>query len=197
MIGGLLLIAAALCLLCYNLWEEWRGNLSSAAALEQVREMTPREETWEFAGEAAIPDYLLNPEMEMPVIEVDGQAYIGVLSIPALKRELPVTAQWDDEKLKAAPCRFEGSAYLNNLIIAGHNYRSHFGGLKNLQSGDEITFTDAEGNRFLYEVTELEILRGNEIDRLKSGEWDLTLFTCTMGGENRVAVRCHCTTTAQ
>lgn len=36
MMGGLLLMAAALFLTCYNLWEEHRAEVSASAALEQI-----------------------------------------------------------------------------------------------------------------------------------------------------------------
>lgn len=194
MMGGLLLMAAALFLTCYNLWEEHRAEVSASAALEQILPKLPEAEMPasppEDIQEAIIPDYLLNPEMEMPTVETDGQAYIGVLSIPALDLELPVISEWSYPRLKIAPCRFEGSAYLDDLIIAGHNYRSHFGGLKNLRPGDEVTFTDAEGNVFRYTVAELETVGGNDLEGLESGEWDLTLFTCTLARTTRVVVRC-------
>lgn len=194
MMGGLLLMAAALFLTCYNLWEERRAEVSASAALEQILpELSAAEAPVpppEEVQEAVIPDDLLDPEMEMPTVETDGQAYIGVLAIPALELELPVISQWSYPRLKIAPCRFEGSAYSDDLIIAGHNYRSHFGGLKNLRPGDEVTFTDVEGEVFRYTVAELETLDGNDLEGLESGEWDLTLFTCTLARTTRVVVRC-------
>ena len=60
--------------------------------------------------------------MEMPTVEINGQECIGTLEIPSLGLKFPVISEWSDEKLKKAPCRYSGSAYLNNLIIAGHNY---------------------------------------------------------------------------
>ena len=194
MMGGVLLIVASLFLTCYNIWEERRAETSAAVALGQILPEMPPVETPaalpEDMQEAVVPDYLLNPEMEMPTMEIDGQAYIGVLSIPALDLELPVIGEWSYPRLKIAPCRFEGSAYLDNLIIAAHNYRSHFGGLKNLLPGDEVAFTDVDGNVFRYTVAELETLGGNDLEELESGDWDLTLFTCTLGGKSRVTVRC-------
>lgn len=194
MMGGLLLMAAALFLTCYNLWEERRAEASASAALEQILPELPTAEAPvpppEDIQEAVIPDDLLNPEMEMPTVETDGQAYIGVVAIPALELELPVISQWSYPHLKIAPCRFEGSVYSDDLIIAGHNYRSHFGGLKNLRPGDEVTFTDVEGDVFRYTVAELETLDGNDLEGLESGEWDLTLFTCTLARTTRVVVRC-------
>ena len=188
--GGLLLLAAALFLTCYNLWEEHRAEASASAALEQILPELSEDEEPAPPPEDGIPDGLLRPEREMPTVEADGQAYIGVLSIPALGLELPVISQWSYPHLEIAPCRFEGSAYLGDLIIAAHNYRSHFGGLKNLRPGDEVTFTDVEGNVFRYIVAELETLDGNDLEGLEGGEWDLTLFTCTLARTTRVVVRC-------
>lgn len=194
MMGGLLLMAAALFLTCYNLWEDRRAEVSASAALEQIlpelsEAGTPAPPP-EDIQEEAVPDYLLNPEMEMPTVEIDGQAYIGVLAIPVLDLELPVISEWSYPRLKLAPCRFQGSAYLDDLIIVAHNYRSHFGGLKNLRPGDKVTFTDAEGNVFRYAVAELETLGGNDLEKLEGGGWDLTLVTCSLSGKSRVTVRC-------
>jgi len=194
MAGGLLLIAAALFLTCYNVWEERQAEASASEALMQILPEIPVDEPEpvpsEDVQEAVIPDYLLNPEMEMPIVEIDGQDYIGVLTVPVLELELPVISEWNYPRLKIAPCRFEGSAYLNNLIIAAHNYNSHFGRLRNLLPGDEVTFTDVDGNIFSYTVTEMETLGKDGLEELENGDWDLTLFTCTMGGKTRVVVRC-------
>ena len=84
-----------------------------------------------------------------------------------------------------------GSAYTDDLIIAAHNYTRHFGNLKNLEPGDRIIFTDVDGNVFSYEVILRETLMPTAIEEMESGDWDLTLFTCTIGGAYRVTVRCQ------
>ena len=138
----------------------------------------------------AQPDFVLNPGKEMPTVSVDGSDCIGVLEVPALELSLPVMSGWSYPKLRIAPCRFEGSAYSGDLIVAGHNYARHFGGLKRLSAGDEVRFTDAAGNVFVYAVLRVDTLSGGDADGMRAGEWDLTLFTCTYGGRSRVAVRC-------
>ena len=77
--------------------------------------------------------------------------------------------------MKLAPCQYQGSAYLDNMILAGHNYRAHFAGLKDIQIGDAVIFTDAEDSCFHYEVSGLEELPGTAICEMESGDWDLTL----------------------
>lgn len=98
--------------------------------------------------------------------------------------------QWSYANLKSAPCRYRGSTYLDTLILCGHNYRSHFGKLKKLREGDEVSFTDMDGNVFLYEVALAETMMPTAIEEMESGDWALTMFTCTIGGASRVTVRC-------
>ena len=193
---GLLLIAAALILVSYNLYDGLRAERAASQVVDRLSADFPSEAAPEApagsAGDqesAVIPDYVLNPDMEMPVENIDGTDVIGVLRIPALELELPVISEWSYPDLKTAPCRYSGSAYLNNLIICAHNYRSHFGKLKNLCEGDIATFTDMDGNVFTYKMVERETLLPKSIDAMESGDWDLTLFTCTVGGQSRVTIR--------
>lgn len=198
---GLLLVAAALFLAAYNLYDEARAKRSATEIMASLEadipgvlspepfEITEETNTAALLEEVEIPDYLLNPDMEMPVENIDGIDYIGVLRIPTLELELPIISEWSYQKLKIAPCRYSGSAYQDDLIIAAHNYNSHFGNLKNLREGDTATLTDMDGNVFTYEMAELEILQPTDIEGMDSGEWDLTLFTCTIGGSSRVTAR--------
>ena len=195
-ITGLLLFAAALALSVYNLWDGYRAEQSREKLLEEYRDKNQNisdegEQAEESDGQ--IPDYQLNPEMEMPEItleDLDGAACIGVLEIPEIDLKLPVLSEWSYPLLKKAPCRYSGSAYLDNLVIAAHNYRTHFGKLKELETGDEVIFTDATGNRFEYKVAVIEALTPQSVEDMTSGEWALSLFTCTLDGKNRVTVRC-------
>jgi len=59
-----------------------------------------------------------------------------------------------------------------------------------LRTGDVITFTDMNGVTVRYEVVALDILQPTAVEEMTSGEFDLTLFTCTYGGKTRVTVRC-------
>ena len=195
-ITGLLLFAAALALSVYNLWDGYRAVQSREKLLEEYRDKNQNisgegEQAEESDGQ--IPDYQLNPEMEMPEItleDLDGAACIGVLEIPKIDLKLPVLSEWSYQLLKKAPCRYSGSAYLDNLVIAAHNYRTHFGKLKELETDDEVIFTDAAGNRFEYKVAAVEALTPQSVEDMTSGEWALSLFTCTLDGKNRVTVRC-------
>jgi sortase A len=196
--AGLILVTAAVLLLVYNLWDGHRARESEEAILaEYLQENKKASESPDASDkedEQNIPDYLLNPDMDMPeytLKSLGDVACIGILEIPALNLELPVISSWSYSSLRLAPCRYSGSAYKGNLVIAAHNYQSHFGGLRTLPEGSEVFFTDAVGNRFSYYVAVTEALTPWSVDDMTSGEWPLTLFTCTLDSQNRVTVRCE------
>lgn len=184
---GLLLIVLALSLTVYNIWDEKRAGQEASEVLEKLTEEID-EPTEEAEAEML---YQMYPDMEMPAIQIDGKRYLGILEIPALDLRLPIMESWSYPNLKHSPCRYEGSAYSEDLIIAGHDYRSHFGLLKKLQQGDQMAFTDVDGNQFVYEVAGKEVLAGTDVEEMKSGDWDMTLFTCTYSGRTRMTIRCE------
>lgn len=186
---GILCLLAAFCLTAYNIWSDAQAGETADSALRQMKQF---QDDTVNPSEEEIPDYILNPEMDMPTQEIDGQDYIGTLVIESLGLSLPIISEWSYPRLRIAPCRYAGSAYLDNMVIAAHNYKSHFGHLKNLSQGDTVTFTDIDGNVFNYQVVEIETLPPYSIQEMTSGDWDLTLFTCTIGGQARVTIRCEC-----
>lgn len=187
-LGIALLLAAAL-LALWNIRQSARANAASASAAaaltESIGAALPPD-----TGETVIPDYVLDPAMPMPSREADGLSCIGLLELPSLDLSLPVQSEWSYPALKLAPCRYSGSAYQNDLVIAAHNYRSHFGPLARASVGDAVRFTDADGNVFRYKIAELETLSPTAIEEMTVSDWELTLFTCTLGGSARLAVRC-------
>lgn len=197
-VGTLCLLAAAVITLS-NHHEDRVAGEQAKEILDSIHEVTPITETAfssaqslleKNSDEQIVPDYILNPDMEMPSIEIDGNLYIGTISFPTLDLELPVMNSWSYPKLKKAPCLYFGSIYKGNAVIAAHNYDSHFGRLPELKVGDTICFTDTDGNVFNYEVIIQEVLAPSAIDEMVGSDADLTLFACTVGGASRFTVRC-------
>ena len=204
---GMLLLLSAAILTSLNFIEDGQAGEAAGNALEQLllaerdardaarraSSETSDEPAADSSGITLDPVYLNDntstPEGEMPVIEIDGYDYIGVLQIPSLDLTLPVISDWSYPALQIAPCRYEGSAYDGGMVIAGHNFDSHFGKLSQLESGDEIKFIDLSGNTFTYAVAETEVLEATAIEEMVTGGWDLTLFTCTLSGQTRFTVR--------
>lgn len=216
---GLLLIAAALCLTLLNFREATAAGDSATEIAAQLTAVIPQSNTprptepqasmptepapststllptppasTEPTQPQQVPLYEQYPEMEMPTVQLDGRNYLGVLKIPVLGLELPVMTDWSYPKLKIAPCRYSGSIYQGDLVVMAHNYAQHFGRIKNLNPGDAVLFTDIDGNVFHYQVAAIETLHPTDIENMTSGEWPLTLFTCTTGRTYRVTVRCE------
>lgn len=194
-LAGILLMGSALWLFLNNRAEEEQAAVSVEAVVPQVVEAIElkREELREVA-ETPLPLFIRvqkpDPEREMPVVEIDGNGYIGYLSIPDLDLELPIMSDWSYPQLRRAPCRYSGSLYLDNLVLMAHNYNRHFGRIDELRTGDRITFTDMEGLMVEYEVVALDVLEPTAVEEMIAGEYDLTLFTCTYGGKSRVTLRC-------
>ena len=187
---GAVLILSALLLLIYNRCEDVRAGqeaeslLASVEAVISAQEMaTPNKPE---STEALSPP--LDPEM--PVVTLDGYEYVGYVEIPTLGLKLPVMAEWDYTRLRIAPCRQFGSSRTDNLVIAAHNYDTHFGKLKELSKGDTVIFTDMEGIVSTYCIEKLETLSPDAVDTVLNSGYDLVLYTCTKGGKTRVTVFC-------
>lgn len=181
---GLCCLCSAGALTLSNRLEETRGEKASYR-VEKILE----EDVIPSLPEAGDAGYGTTAT-QIQTIEIDGHDYIGVLEIPSLELSLPVLYQWSDELLKEAPCRYQGSFLNDTMIIAGHNYRKHFSRIKGMKPGDTIRFTDVNGGVYQYIVDDLEKIKGSDIQGMEEGEWDLTLFTCSYGGQDRIAVRC-------
>lgn len=190
MVLGAALVLTALSLFLHNQWEASGAEQSVQALLPQLQQQIQERQEGQ-AESGKVPPEQLDPKYyEMTEVGIDGYAYIGYLSIPALGLELPIMSQWDYERLKIAPCRYDGSTKSDDLVLLAHNYGKHFGTLKNLIPGDEVYFMDMDNVISHYQVVTVEILTPDAVDEMVAGEYDLTLFTCTYGGQNRVTVRC-------
>lgn len=197
--AGSLMILSALVLCISNIYDSRRAARYSAEALRSLKQLIPSEPTvtvpvtsldssdlfYEYEQEASAPS-------QPDDIIIDGYEYCGYISIPSLDIELPVMSSYELSYLKRSPCRFSGSTQTNDLIIAAHNYNSHFGRIGSLSFGDRLIFTDTSGRRCNYTVSCTEYIDGNDIDSMLRGaaeQWDLTLFSCTISGRERVTIR--------
>lgn len=184
-LGGLLVLGAA-ALYGYNCWEDQSAAQATGEVLPILRQEVEKKQE-DLSGEISIPDPY---DPEMTVVTIEGQDYVGMLAVPALDLEMPILSQWSQEKLRYSPCRYSGSTKTNDLVIAAHNYSSHFGRLNKLQQGDSVIFTDMDGVTIFYQVASVEVLPANAVEEMTAGEYDLSLFTCTYDGQQRFTVRC-------
>lgn len=186
---GSVLLLAALGLYGYNRYEDAQAGAEAQVVvqdLEQKLEQTvSKAESTETSSDS---EEMLSPEL--PVVMLDGYDYIGVISIPAIDIKLPVMSDWSYPKLKISPCREFGSSRTDDLVIAAHNYESHFGKLGSVSVGDNVIFTDMDGVENHYIVQKTDILQPTDVDAVEHSGYDLVLYTCTYGGKTRITVFC-------
>ena len=197
LLGALLIIGA----IVLTYWNQREDNIAQESAVQivpqlvqQIQDNTDVEDVdldMEAIPELYKPVELLTEEdKEMTEVEINGNLYIGYISIPALHMELPIMSNWSYPQLKIAPCRYDGSIRGEDLVLMAHNYKSHFGPISRLKIGDEVFFADMDGKTTGYEVVGKDVLDPTAVEAMTAGEYDLTLFTCTYGGASRVTVYC-------
>ena len=180
-VRGVVLLLAAGGLYAYNRYEDAHAG---AEAQTVVADLQQKVETPEPEAESGP----LDPEL--PVVEVDGNEYVGEISLPAIGIDLPVMSEWSYPKLKISPCRQFGSSRTDDLVIAAHNYESHFGKIGTLALGDEVRFTDMDGIENHYTVSAIEVHDPTDVEAVEHSGHDLVLYTCTYGGKTRIVVFC-------
>lgn len=209
LMAGLILVAAASVLYLLNERQDEMAGQTAGILLEQLQLNESFGPEPDAVAPSADPENTPQPavsspmeeqpptkqeeppaEATMPVKLVAGYETVGVLRIPALGVELPVLDNWDYDRLKLAPCRYTGTAAGGDLILMGHNYRSHFKPLYQAEPGIEVEFTDVNGVRYSYVVDRVDTIKGSETEKLPA-DYELSLFTCTPGGQSRLVVRCR------
>ena len=109
---------------------------------------------------------------------LSGYDLVGILRVPSVGVELPVLSRWSYPLLNVAPCRYSGSVETGDLIILGHNYKSHLQPLERVAVGDDVQFTDVNGVTCRYVVAAVDIIHKSESEKLAS-DYPLSIFTCT------------------
>lgn len=182
---GVFLILAAFILVLYNFYREYNAK-------KKVEKYLPKLE--KIIKDHSGGNNNADNEKSSKTMNIDGMNFLGILSVPSKNLELPILADYSYELLDTAPCRYSGSYDSDDLVIGGHNYRSHFSKLKSIKNGEEIFFTSFDGTVYKYSVLRVEILETTQIEDLinkqNTDDWDLTLFTCTSSGAARCVIRC-------
>ena len=206
-LGGCML-AAALGLLFYFHWQDRRAGAAADELTGQVEAVLQAEER--IAPEDG--RQVASDETEkVPVTEdsseekqeTDDEALhqalvalpegvMGLIEFPEYERVLPVMGVYDEELLRQYPCVYGADeCQEGQMIIAGHNYQSHFRCIRDFSPENEVIFTALDGEKTVYEVVKREEISGNDRKALLAGGWDLTLFTCAINRQNRVVIRCR------
>ena len=201
---GCVLMVAGLLTYGYQKNQERLANENIEQLMKDVEQK--REEMLEAANskgdgqsyDAASGQAIIESEdsqQDLGTIRYSDHRVLGILSFPSLGKEVPVLGEnMTDQMLNVAPCHYGGPQNPleeGNIIIAGHNYRSHFGGLKRLKLGQIVVWNSLDGKGYNYEVAEVKEIAPDDFDYVEKNinTYTLTLFTCTDSGKMRWAVK--------
>lgn len=173
-ICGILSILTAISLIVINKYEDYEAGILSDNVISKIEENI----------------ITINKEEEK-TLEIDGNNYLGIIEIPRLNLRLPVMSEFSYDKLRISPCIYYGSITNNDLIICAHSYASHFGYLSMLEQGDIILITDINNNVYAYEVLVKEVLDSKSVSEMINNDFDLTLYTCSSSGLERITIRAN------
>ena len=110
----------------------------------------------------------------MPILSIDGIDFVGILEMPLYESVVPVCADWGH--LTKYPCRLSGSAYDRTIQVGATSQKGQYDFYREISVGDSIYFTDVEGNRYTYTITNLRYEKNANQTTLKRAESALTLF---------------------
>ena len=110
----------------------------------------------------------------MSVLSVEGTNFVGLLEIPKYGSVLPVCADWG--ATFKYPCCLSGSVYDRTIQIGGTTQKGQYDFYREMFVGDLVFFTDMEGNRFSYQVTDICYEDHADQTALQREDAALTLF---------------------
>ena len=189
-ITGIVYLMVALSLFAYNKITDFQAGEFSEKVMQEITEYMQSDSKKSTQQKDNQENKNTDNPTENRAVSFEGYDFIGYLTVEKLSLNLPIMADWNYDRLNISPCRYSGSVSTSDLVIAGHNYSSHFGTLSYLEKGDSVLYTDFSNHTYHYRVELIEILQPTETKKMSAGEYDLSLFTCNLSGQARVTVRC-------
>ena len=181
LIAGCLLVAGSLVLLVYSRIHSEQARKRNVETVAQIAAIIPPR------SDGAMDSY---SNMEMPVLQIGGEDYIGLLDIPAFGLTLPIGSSWDTGKVTTYPCRFWGTVYDGSLIVGGADQPGQLDCLDQIWNGSIVTVTDMTGSVFRYVVSSVERSKTAHSDVLVDESAALTLFVRDAYNLEYIIVRC-------
>ncbi len=174
---GLLAVAAAVLIL-------WQWGIHTAATeakeyVQTIRSLIPE-------PQSAVPEQ--RRDNTMATLSVDETNFVGILEMPSYDAALPVCADWGE--VSQYPCRFGGSIYDGSLCIGTTSQSGQYDFYREISVGDLVYFTDMEGNRYTFTVTNLRYAKHADRESLQSGESALTVFVKNIYALEYLIVNC-------
>ena len=124
----------------------------------------------------------------MPSLNVKNENFVAIIEVPMNTASFPVGASWNTNN--KYPCRYDGSVYDGTLIIGTTNHKGQFDFVKEITVGNALYITDMTGNRFYYNVTDIQYSNHADNDVLYNNETDLTIFVKNIYALEYIILHC-------
>ena len=179
LIGICLLVVAALVLIFWQ-WGMHRSQQEAAKYVQTIRALTPQPQ------DAALEE---KQDNAMSVLSVEGKNFVGILEMPKFGSSLPVCADWGTPSKYL--CQFYGSIYDRTMQIGGTSQKGQYDFYREISVGDAIYFTDMEGNRYAYSVTDVRYEKSADQAALQRKDASLTLFIKNIYALEYIIIFCN------
>ena len=176
-VTGVLLIVAAIALIILQGIRQRDAVESSSQIVSKMYELMP---------EIKIGSSDDRVNMSMPVLEIDGEDFAGIIEIPLYNAELPISADGGSDQ----SYRVVGSLYDGSLVIGGASHAGQFDFMKSITETDEVFITDVMGYRFAFEVSEIIVSDEISPEGLADDTADLVLFAKDAYSSKYTIVKC-------
>lgn len=163
--AGVCLLLAAIIVLILWQWAIYTAEQKTTEYVNIIRELIPD-------PQGAVPDERSNNAM--PILSVEETDFVGIIEMPRYGSVLPVCATWGS--LSQYPCCFSGNIHNRTMQIGGTSQMGQYDFYREISVGDAVFFTDMEGNRYTYAVTDLHYAKNANQITLRRKNAALTLF---------------------
>ena len=179
LLGICLLVVAALVLIFWQ-WGIHKSQQEATKNVQTIRTLIPE------AQGAVLEE---RQDNTMSVLSINGTDFVGILEIPKFGSSLPVCANWGE--VSQHPCRLSGSVYDRTMQIGTTSQKGQCDFYRDVSVGDFVFFTDMEGNRFSYEITDIRYEKHADQTTLQQEDAALTLFIKNIYSFEYIIIFCN------